>query len=483
MTFSPDVGAAAWIKAYYPHLVFALAVASSTFALTHNLLPFVLAGAVLWAGFAVRSPTFAAFSCFVGLILDSIGRLGLSIAGLPLTLSKAAVMGTLVAWLAHAALSRKQWLQITPMTFGMCTIFATMLLSLMGARIPRAAFAEIAGFGMLSVMMHLVVVILPRHQLPRFVRWLSVVFIVVMLVNLYQGRTDPFQEFMFNGWGDRSSGTYLDPNEWCATVLLVCPILMGSLAVDPSRLAKVALLILTVALPLTIFQSLSRSGMLAMLLIAPPVLYMLRSYRKTLLIGAVCVALIIPFVVDIDTWIFRYETLVNPTLEEDHGLRSLGEREALFYAGIEIYKSHPFIGVGVGMFKFHAISATSGLVWKVAHNSYLTVAAEQGTVGIMSHLLFLGAFLAMLWRAFVRGRSRWARSAVLGLMTGFLGFALMAFTLNLATFAIAYFFLGYAVVVCQMAWRESEASAPVPVVVSTPVLVQGTGESIPPLAG
>ena len=444
--------------AAFPIVTCVFAVGFGLATIEEQYLPALAILGGYWIVLAIKNPTFAVYSCFVGLLMDSLGRTGLSFAGLPVTLSKISVVATLLAWVAHVTVTQKRFVEITPITFPLMLVVASMITSLMASVNPMAGFDKLAGVGMLIVMLHLVTVTLPRslEGIRSITRRMAYLFVIVTVVNVWQGRAVTGEDFMFHGWGGRSSGTFEDPNEWCTTVLMISPLLMGALLEDKHWTARPVLAAVTVLLPLTIFQSLSRSGLVAFVVVAPGVVYLLRRYRMTLFTGGLAVAVILPFVVNIDTWIFRYETLVNPTIESDLGLRSINEREALFWTGIRIFQDHPILGVGHGMFRFHASDATSGGVWKVAHNSYLTVAAEQGLVGVVTHLVFVVATARMAWSAFVLARSQEVKNMAIGTGVGLAGFALMAFTLNLATHAIAYYAFGYLVVVYRLAQREAD---------------------------
>jgi putative inorganic carbon (hco3(-)) transporter len=66
-----------------------------------------------------------------------------------------------------------------------------------------------------------------------------------------------------------------------------------------------------------------------------------------------------------------------------------------WYTGIQLFKSNPLFGVGMGAFTdYHHLTA---------HNSYILVLAELGATGYMLWTLMISAAMLMVWRA-VHGR-------------------------------------------------------------------------------
>jgi O-antigen ligase len=199
----------------------------------------------------------------------------------------------------------------------------------------------------------------------------------------------------------------------------------------------------------------SRAGLLAFVIISPGVVYVLRNRRSLLVAAGVVVVLSLPMFINLEALMLRYQTLLDPTLEADLGHGSLRERKALLDAGIKIFMEHPWLGVGTGLFRVHASYVSAGEVWKIAHNSYINVAAEQGIPGILSHA-YMGALLYQsAWNAAIRSKTEMTRSLGQGFMLSLLAFSAMAFTLNLATFAAAWFMLSLGMVVGRLGEAET----------------------------
>jgi O-antigen ligase len=74
---------------------------------------------------------------------------------------------------------------------------------------------------------------------------------------------------------------------------------------------------------------------------------------------------------------------------------TLNDRKLIWKAGYEMFREHPVLGVGAGAF-LPVIRHTTGYTY-VAHNTFLSIAAEQGLVGFAIFLaLILNAFIASI---------------------------------------------------------------------------------------
>jgi O-antigen ligase len=92
------------------------------------------------------------------------------------------------------------------------------------------------------------------------------------------------------------------------------------------------------------------------------------------------------------------ETVIErlATTQESVLGRSLGGRFRLWKAGIHAFTEQPIMGYGTSAFR-SATMAELGALTQVAHNSYISVAVEEGFVGLMLFLSMLSAvFIAVL---------------------------------------------------------------------------------------
>jgi len=80
------------------------------------------------------------------------------------------------------------------------------------------------------------------------------------------------------------------------------------------------------------------------------------------------------------------------TIPEELAGGSLSGRTSIWAAGVELFREHPWIGVGAGAYR-HAVREVL-IVGEVAHNTFLSIVVELGVVG-------LGIFCALLGVLFI----------------------------------------------------------------------------------
>ncbi len=93
----------------------------------------------------------------------------------------------------------------------------------------------------------------------------------------------------------------------------------------------------------------------------------------------------------------RFLGLVNINLLEPNTQDfSTAERLAHWIAGINMYRTHPILGVGIGNYPDaypHYFISTFVNSLGHAHNYYINIAAETGTIGLVVYLFFLTAII------------------------------------------------------------------------------------------
>lgn len=79
------------------------------------------------------------------------------------------------------------------------------------------------------------------------------------------------------------------------------------------------------------------------------------------------------------------------TIPEELAGGSLSGRTPIWAAGVELFREHPFIGVGAGAYRNSVRQIL--IVGEVAHNTFLSIAVELGIVGLAIFCALLGALL------------------------------------------------------------------------------------------
>ncbi|MCB9780218.1 MAG: O-antigen ligase family protein [Alphaproteobacteria bacterium] len=390
---------------------------------------------VVALGIGLSSPTVPVAAMFLAMLMDQAGATGSKVADLPVTASKLAVVGTIGLWTLTSWRERLPLMRWHPVLGGLMGVVATTAISIAAAGDFQGGKFELLGLGMLTVLVGLVLASLADAPLDNLFRMLGTTFVLVLGASLAAPST-------YSDTG-RVTGTMGDPNEWATTVLLVTPALLGGLVSQEGLLPRVLRLGLCGLAPLAVLASESRSALLVLVLTGPAWLHLMRTQRRELLLVGGAGLLAAPVVIDFDAGMRRLEGLWNAArgggVASDY---SLAERSELLRQGIDLFKHHPFLGVGAGRF-----AQASGFIpieggMRPAHNTYLQVAAEQGVVGLFALAVLGGVVVVSLGRGWRDAPTERDRSRLLGVLVGLAATALMAATLGLMTLAMAYLVLG-----------------------------------------
>ncbi|MBL9078719.1 MAG: putative O-glycosylation ligase, exosortase A system-associated [Planctomycetes bacterium] len=195
------------------------------------------------------------------------------------------------------------------------------------------------------------------------------------------------------------------------------------------------------------------------------------------------------------------------TLAPDHVLERLGSindktessRNARFIAwatAFRMIEGNPVFGVGMRNFQsrfldYSIVPPNEGSPTYVAHNSYLQIWAESGSLAFVVYLLLLGSVFLVCRKVFRIGRARldlaWAADYARMMEATTVGFLVGAFFLNRGHFDLIYHWL--ALVTCLAgvafaAWRRAPVGTTAPVGSRTvEVRRRPVGSVVPAAAG
>jgi O-antigen ligase len=148
---------------------------------------------------------------------------------------------------------------------------------------------------------------------------------------------------------------------------------------------KVVKFLLASALPvlfLGLFLTLSRAGLVVLGMSLIVVWYRIaRERRFSILLGSLVFLCLISFILPDSFW--RRAGTILPELERQED--TFGLRVFLWKTGARMVEDHPIMGVGAGNFVVAFPNYVQGRVVRrelIAHNSYVSVAAEMGLIGL-----------------------------------------------------------------------------------------------------
>jgi O-antigen ligase len=224
-----------------------------------------------------------------------------------------------------------------------------------------------------------------------------------------------------NSWANLLSGnatTYMrfgasgfDANDFALTVALAVPFAWHIGVNEHRRLIRWTFLGYVPAAAVTVLLSASRGAFVALALALSLIVWTyprLRFWPRALVVGSgLATAIVIPLVVPPAS----FDRLLQGVDEVREG--SLTGRVRIWEAGLDAYREHPFLGVGMGAFRT-SVAPELGQPW-AAHNTYLGILVELGLVGMAIFFAVLVAAARGIWALPPPARRLWV---VLGVTWG-----------------------------------------------------------------
>jgi len=134
----------------------------------------------------------------------------------------------------------------------------------------------------------------------------------------------------------------------------------------------------------------------------------------------------------------------------DKSFNSNKERVHMWHAGLQLWKSHPLLGIGPGNVKrvsadFQTPEERIWGSWGHLHSIYINFLAERGSLGLLGFFLMIGAYGRELWQAKRRASGDpWRSSVFQGCLLGILGFLISGLTeaaYNTAVVMMTFYFV------------------------------------------
>jgi O-antigen ligase/polysaccharide polymerase Wzy-like membrane protein len=272
----------------------------------------------------------------------------------------------------------------------------------------------------------------------------------------------------------RLAGSIGEQNRYAQNMLMILPIGLYLFLGEPSRRRRTLALALTGLAGGGFLLSFSRGAAVGFLVVATSMV-LLRTITARQL-GGICLVAVLALAF-LPQYRARMRTILETAmLASDSGVTStevdssVRRRITEMLAAAAVFADHPLIGVGPGMFKYYSAEYGNRLgIRKItetrkAHSLYLEVAAENGTLGLLS---FFSAVLVTLYGLIV-ARRRFLRSSpgessdakrerlllaylVTGLLLALISYLATGLFLHLAYIRFFYLMLGLAGAAVEMA--------------------------------
>jgi putative inorganic carbon (HCO3(-)) transporter len=353
---------------------------------------------------------------------------------------------TVASWLMHGAARREIRLRTSPLFFALALFIGAAALSLWDAvELPIYGLPELLKWLLILVLVWLVADRVDARLLPWLVAGLVLIGVFEAVVGLWQfglRGTGPDHFAILGERFYRAYGTFEQPNPYAGYLGLVFPLGVGILLdaalrrfrgqeVSLNLLAAGLIALATALMGAALVASWSRGGWLAM---GAAVLVMVSALPRRAWLGVGLLALVLIGAFGLNTMGLlpapvsaRLTDFVQYTHFED--VRGVGindanfaviERLAHWQAALEMWRANFWNGVGFGDYE-PAYPGFQLINWPIAlghaHNYYLNIAAEAGTIGLLAYVFLWGMVFWQTWGLTRRDpHEGWWRGLAIGLL-------------------------------------------------------------------
>jgi O-antigen ligase len=247
-----------------------------------------------------------------------------------------------------------------------------------------------------------------------------------------------------------------DPNYYACYLIMVLSVTIGFAAIVTSVWKRVFFAVFALIQIIATILTISRSGYITLVIVA--IIYGFYFYhqldfKKILATFAVIIVSMTTIVLLTTNIATRFVNLfaVSERVEqvmtgED---KSVNQRANILVVASRIIADHPIIGIGYGNFQATFDKYRHGLLstenHRVAHNTYATVFAESGIIGIFGAAVFIIALFSYLLRVYRSVQDRSQKTILFSLMTSIIAFLIMSVTLEQLNESHFWVFAGTAV--------------------------------------
>ncbi len=239
-------------------------------------------------------------------------------------------------------------------------------------------------------------------------------------------------------------GAILDNNDFGLALVMCVPLLAYLARDEKGPFLRALLAAMAAACVLGVLLTRSRGGVVALGVLAIVWLFKLRKNGWALMFAPAAVALVIVFAPS-ELW-DRVRALTTDGAANDPSAQG---RIIAWQKAISMWQANPVFGVGPGYFNtpevWSAYPPETAIKPVVAHNTYLQILAESGTITLV---IFLAMLLVTLWslgRTQTREDQPWRERYASGIFLSLIGFMAGSFFLSRTHFDLTYHLVGISV--------------------------------------
>lgn len=232
-------------------------------------------------------------------------------------------------------------------------------------------------------------VLVYKFDSTRKINWLICVVVAAQILPTVQGLTRVAQGGgMDLGAAEIVRSGHSGQGAFLAMILAFCLVQFLDASTKPRRLLWGGI---NGVFATGLFFSYGRAGWIGFC-VAVFVIGVMR-HRKLLIMLPVVLVLLITLVPTVSE---RFAD-IDPERLDDRSSSTLAGRIEVWKASIEVYETHPLLGVGYGVGRYEVGDHLGHSAWMV-HNDYLSVLVETGCIGLVTFILWHAQWLLELLR-------------------------------------------------------------------------------------
>jgi putative inorganic carbon (HCO3(-)) transporter len=383
----------------------------------------------------------AAAIVVVGLIYSNAPVVMVTFHDLPVALA-GAVPAILAAPLAYDLLVRRERVVVTPALPWIVAYFVVEVVATIFARDINGAATSLQAIAIEGLALY--ILLTNTIRTPEILRWivwtLLIVGAAIAAISVYQYLTGTFGNNYFGFAQTESSVTGLtstgverlagpigEKNRYAQIMLMLVPIGFMAFVAEKRLVLRLAALGSAALTAIAMALTFSRGAAVAagVVLLAMVVLRYIRLRYLVAALGIAAVVLVaVPQYADRVLTLGSVASLLSEDTAGSGADNSLLSRATENLTAINVFADHPLVGVGPGQFSeyYRQYSDEIGISVRAqdreAHNLYLGLAAEAGSLGLAAFLVAVVVTLVGLARA--RRAALATRPDLAALATGFL---------------------------------------------------------------
>ena len=350
------------------------------------------------------------------------------------------ILLTTVVWILYFLINKKKSLVSAPQNILWILLGILMLFSSCYASDIYVSYLYLYAYIKYLLLYFLIINMLDSWKSIRSLMWLLTItglfmFFYGVYASFFASADKPIM---------RMISFVEDPNSFAIKLMPLVAFSYILIKTEKLRILKIVALILLISLILSIILTFSRGGMIALFIMLSFIGFKEIKHKRNIFFIVMFILLLL-LIIPQELMFFRIGTITNINLDA-----SIIQRVKILKGALRMFLDHPIWGVGAGNFITHSKIYCGTILGRVAHNSFLHVAAENGIIG----LLLFSSILALTFKNLIYCCKNLTNSKYyyypLGIIYALLGFLIHSLFLSEQFNVVLFILIGLTVIINNM---------------------------------